>query len=304
MTRLPAYYYNRRTFMKNAKQQYEYYRKKLLKEAQRGGLTSQEYKLLKLVDRDATQLTDKEISKQTSKVKAEFKRVRKTKKYKAERRLRNQFYRLKGRYEKEELERMARRRLRNLPPAEDQLRGAYFKNLSYEKLIKEGITRHIDNKVVRFTGFEAVKTQIKSLEEASDPERKKQAYIKIYIDNLKANGIPEAYETIDANGEPITRNLIQELEDYLQSLPPKTITFALDLGYIQSIQMYYVMSQKEIEEFADKVDYWTSDKRRAELEYHQTLIDEQTQKMVRVIRKERELIELAEKTPKKVNKNF
>lgn len=275
--------------MKNAKQQYEYYRKKLLKEAQRGGLTSQEYKLLKLVDRDATQLTDKEIGKQASKIKAEFKRVRKTQKYKAERRLRNQFYKVKGKYEKEELERMARRRLRNLPPADDQLRGAFFKNLTYEKIVKEGITRHINNKVVRFTGFEAVKTQIKSLIEASDPERKKQAYIKIYIDNLLQNGIPQ--------------ELAKKMEDYLQSLPPKTITFALDLGYIQSIQMYYVMTEEDIKDFADKVDYWTSEERNRELEYHQTLIDEQTQKMVRVIRKERELIALADK-PKKTNRNF
>ncbi len=275
--------------MKDAKQQYEYYRKKLLKEAQRGGLTSQEYKLLKLVDRDATQLTDKEIRKQASKVKAEFKRVRKTQKYKAERRLRNQFYKVKGKYEKEELERMARRRLRNLPPADDQLRGAFFKNLTYEKIVKEGITRHLNNKVVRFTGFEAVKTQIKSLIEASDPERKKQAYIKIYIDNLLENGIPQ--------------ELAKKMEDYLQSLSPKTITFALDLGYIQSIQMYYVMTEEDIKDFADKVDYWTSEERNRELEYHQTLIDEQTQKMVRVIRKERELISLADK-PKKTNKNF
>ena len=275
--------------MKNAKQQYEYYRKKLLKEAQRGGLTSQEYKLLKLVDRDATQLTDKEISKQTSKIKAEFKRVRKTQKYKAERRLRNQFYKVKNKYEKEELERTARRRLRNLPPADDQLRGAFFKNLTYEKIVKEGITRHIDNKVVRFTGFEAVKTQIKSLIEASDPERKKQEYIKIYIDNLLENGIPQ--------------ELAKKMEDYLQSLSPKTITFALDLGYIQSIQMYYVMTEEDIKDFADKVEYWTSEERNKELEYHQTLIDEQTQKMVRVIRKERELIALADK-PKKTNRNF
>ena len=239
--------------------------------------------------REATQLTDKEIRKQASKVKAEFKRVRKTQKYKAERRLRNQFYKVKDKYEKEELERMARRRLRNLPPADDQLRGAFFKNLTYEKIVKEGITRHINNKVVRFTGFEAVKTQIKSLIEASDPERKKQAYIKIYIDNLLQNGIPQ--------------DLAKKMEDYLQSLSPKTITFALDLGYIQSIQMYYVMTEEDIKDFADKVDYWTSEERNRELEYHQTLIDEQTQKMVRVIRKERELITLADR-PKKTNKNF
>lgn len=278
--------------MKNAKQQYEYYRKKLLKEAQRGGLTSQEYKLLKLVDRDTTQLTDKEIGKQASKVKAEFKRVRKTQKYKAERRLRNQFYKVKDKYDKEELERMARRRLRNLPPADDQLRGAFFKNLTYEKLVKEGITRHIDNKVVKFTGFEAVKTQIKSLLEASDPERKKQAYIKIYIDNLIENGIPQ--------------ELAKKMEDYLQSLSPKMITFALDMGAIESIQMYYVITEADIDAFAEKVELYTSGERQAMLEAQYKSVDEQTQKMVKVIRKERELQSLANigKRPNKVNRNF
>ena len=64
--------------MKNAKATYEYYRNRLLKEAKREGLTAQEEKLLKIVEEKPKNLSDKEISKKASKVKAEFKRIRKT----------------------------------------------------------------------------------------------------------------------------------------------------------------------------------------------------------------------------------
>lgn len=264
--------------MKNARQQYEYYKKKLIKEAQREGLTSQEEKLYKIVSSEPE--NEREISKRVSKIKAEFKRIRKTKKYKEERRLRNQFYKLVGKYEKEELEREARRRLNNLPPAEDQLRGAFFKNLTYKKLMEEGITRHIDNKVIRYKGFEAVKTQIKSLAEASDSEKKKQKYIQIYIENLIENGIPTNY-----NG----RNLVKEMEEYLQSLSPRLITYALDTGHIQSIQYYYIITETDIEAFARKIDYWTSPEADQKLKEYFKITEGKVSAMSKLIKKEREL---------------
>ena len=275
--------------MKDAKRQYEYFRKRLLKEAERGGLTSQEAKLVKLIESPTTELQDKEIGKRASKVKAEFKRIRQTKKYKEERRVRNQLYRLVGKYQKEELEREARRRLNKLPPADDQLRGAFFKNLTYEKLMKEGITRKIDNKIVRYKGFEAVKTQIKSLVESTDSERKKQAYINTYIDNLLENGIPESYDTTDANGNPITRYPIKEMRAYLESLSPKMITFALDMGHIHSIQYYYIITDSDIEAFIQKIDYWTSPEANQKLSENFNRVNAETQKMMRVIKKEKEL---------------
>lgn len=273
--------------MQDAKKQYEYYRRKLLREAQREGLTSQEEKLLKIVDTNITQLTPQEIRKKASRVKAEFKRIRQTKKYKSERKLRNQLYKLKTKYQKQELEREARRRLQNLPPAEDQLQGAFFKTLTYKKIVEEGITRHIDGKVVRYKGMEALKTQIKSLIEASDPERKKQRYIQIYIENLELNGIPEEY--IDDKGN--VRNLIKEMEKYLQSLDPKVLTYALDTGAISSIQFYYVIDDHDIRALAQKLEYYTSGEGRNRLMSNYKLDNEEVSAEVKLIQKERRLKE-------------
>ena len=258
-----------------AKQQYEYYRKRLLKEAQRGGLTAQEEKLLKIVELDPNSLNDKVLREKTRKVKAEFKRVRKTKKYKEERKLRNQLYKVINRYQKEEIEREARLRLQNLPPEPDQLRGAFFKNLTYNKLMQEGITRHLEGKVVRFQGKEAVQKQIKSLLEASDPERKKQRYIELYIENLDINGVP---------------NEIQEkFRVYLESLEPRVITYALDMGYIESIQFYYIITEEDIEAIEKKLDYYISDEGQRRLKAQYELTEAQTKEMVKVIKKERKL---------------
>ncbi len=279
--------------MKNAKATYEYYRNRLLKEAKREGLTAQEEKLLKIVEEKPKNLSDKELSKKASKVKAEFKRIRKTKKYKEERTARNQFYKLKNKYYNEEIKREARLRLMNLPPAPDQLRDAYFKDLSFKKLKEQGITRHVGNKVVKFTGLEAVKTQIKSLYEASNPERKKQLFINTYKENLLENGIPE--------------DLADKMEEYLQTLAPEVITFALDVGYIKSIQFYYIITESDIEAFRKYVDSYTSEEKTKDLmtrfEANEGLLNEQ----VKIIYKERRLKEkkrLKELREKKPIRNF
>lgn len=271
------------------KQQYDYYRKRLLKEAQRGGLTAQEEKLLKIVELDPNSLNDKVLREKTRKVKAEFKRVRKTKKYKEERKLRNQLYKVINRYQKEELEREARLRLQNLPPEPDQLRGAFFKNLTYNKLMQEGITRHLDGKVIRFQGKEAVQKQIKSLLEASDPERKKQRYIELYIENLKINGFPDEQIRYTPEGKEIVRHPIQEFESYLQSLDPKVITYALDMGYIESIQFYYLITEDDIKAIIKKLDYYMTDEGQIRLKAQYELTEAQTKEMVKIIKKERKL---------------
>lgn len=288
---------------KSARQTYEYFRNKLLKEAKREGLTTQEEKLLKIIEVDPNKLDKKEISKRATKIKAEFKRIRQTKLYKSERRLRNQLYRVVNKYNKEEIEREARRRLRNLPPAPDQLRSAYFKNLTFKILKEKGITRNINGKIVKYEGFEAVKKQITALADASNSEKKKQLYIRTYINNLIENGIPEDYTYTDAEGNEIVRYPIVEMERYLQSLAPKVLTFALDMGHIPSIQYYYVITESDIEAFIQKIDYWTSDEANTRLQESYKITDEQTQKMVKIIRKERELMEKVN-LPKRPNKNY
>ena len=271
---------------------YEYYRRKLLKEAERGGLTAQEEKLLKIVDVEPSKLTLKEEGKRASKVKAEFKRIRTTKKYKSERKLRNQFYKELKKYEEYELLREARRRLQNLPPSPDQLQSAYFKNLSYKKLKEEGLTRRVDNKVVRFKGVEAVSMQIESLRKGRDPEYKKRNFIATYREQLELNGVPEEYITEEydqATGEyiEIVRHPVDEMITYLESLEPKKISFLLDTGQLQDITFYYIWDDSDTESFLARLDYLTGNAERIESQYQEAYENEF--KMAKIIKRERQL---------------
>ena len=271
---------------------YEYYRRKLLKEAERGGLTAQEEKLLKIVDVEPSKLTLKEEGKRASKVKAEFKRIRQTKKYKAERKLRNQFYKELKKYEDYELLREARLRLQNLPPSPDQLQSAYFKNLSYKKLKEDGLTRRVDNKVVRFKGVEAVSMQIESLRKGSDPEYKKRVFIKTYKEQLELNGVPEEYiteEYNEATGEyiEIVRHPVDEMITYLESLEPKKISFLLDTGQLHDITFYYIWDDSDTESFLARLDYLTGNAEKIESQYQEAYENEF--KMAKIIKRERQL---------------
>ena len=275
-----------------AQKTYEYYRRKLIKEAERGGLTAQEEKLLKIVDVAPQELSVKEESKRASKVKAEYKRIRATKKYKAERKLRNQFYKELKKYEDYELLREARRRLQNLPPSPDQLQSAYFKNLSYKKIKEEGLTRRVDNKVVRFKGAEAVKLQIESLKQGSDPELKKRRFIETYREQLDLNGVPDEYITEEYDEETgeyieIVRRPVDEMIAYLESLEPKKISFLLDTGQLHDITFYYVWDDSDTEAFIKRLDYLTGNEARIEAQYQQAYQNEF--KMAKIIKRERQL---------------
>ena len=204
--------------IKDARKQYEYLRNKLMKEFKRGGLTTQEEKIFKIVEAKPSSLSDVEIKANVVKAKAKFKQVRTTNKYKVERSLRNKFYKALGKLYEEELSREARRRILNLPPSPDQLRASYFQIMQYQKILKEGITRRQGGRVVRFKGLEGIKVQIKSFEFATDSYRKKNQFINTYIENMQNMGVPASYETIDPKtGKPITVNLIQEINNLLES---------------------------------------------------------------------------------------
>ena len=141
--------------------------------------------------------------------------------------------------------------------------------------MQEGITRHLNGKVIRFQGKEAVQKQIKSLLEASDPERKKQRYIELYIENLDINGVPEEIQ--------------EKFRTYLESLEPRVITYALDMGYIESIQFYYIITEDDINAIEKKLDYYLSDEGQRRLKAQYELTEAQTKEMVKVIKKERKL---------------
>lgn len=288
---------------KDAAKTYEYYRNRLLKEAKRGGLTSQEEKLLKIVEAQPSSLNKSELSKKASKIKAEFKRVRKTKKYKEARKLRNTFYKELNKYRNEEIMREARARLMNLPPRPDQLQDAYFKITSYQRLLKEGVTRRVDGKVVKYKGVEAVKLQIKSIKEANNPEVKKLRFIDTYIDQLYANGIPEEYEIEEYNEktgevEVIIRNPIAEYQEFLLSLEPRQITFLLDTGQLHDIQFYYVVTESDIEALIKRLDYL---KKREWLDNY-NMVNEDINMIIKNIKKERKAQEKLKGAPN-IHKN-
>lgn len=288
--------------MKDSAKTYLYYQRKLLKEAKRGGLTSQEEKLIKIVEEDISNLSTKEIGKKASKIKSEFKRVRKTKKYKSERQFRNKFYKELKKFENEELRREAKRRLMKLPPAPDQLRQTFYKTLTYKELMSRGITRQEDGKVVRYKGLEAVKKQTLSLMMSSDSERKKAMYIETYIQNMRDSGVPEV--VVVGNKE---RYPIKEMEDYLKTLSPRVITYALDMGFIKSIQIYYIWEDSDTDELLKLLDYYTSSEGKSRLEANYNASEEETNEMVKLLRQERKIqARLESKRLKeiRINKNY
>ena len=288
--------------MKDSAKTYLYYQRKLLKEAKRGGLTSQEEKLIKIVEEDISNLSAKDIGRKASKIKSEFKRVRKTKKYKSERQFRNKFYKELKKFETEEIRREAKRRLMKLPPAPDQMRQTFYKTLTYKELMSKGITRQEDGKVVRYKGLEAVKKQTLSLMLSSDSERKKAMYIETYIQNMRDSGVPEVVVVGDK-----TRYPIQEMENYLKSLSPRVITYALDMGFIKSIQIYYIWEDSDTDELLKLLDYYTSSEGKSRLEANYNASEEETNEMVKLIRQERKIqARLESKRLKeiRINKNY
>lgn len=289
--------------MKDSAKTYLYYQRKLLKEVKREGLTSQEEKLLKIVDESISNLSAKEISKRASKIKAEFKRVRKTKKYKTERQFRNKFYKELKKFEGEELRREAKRRIMKLPPAPDQMRQTFYKHLTYKELTETGITRMENGKVVRYKGLEAVKKQTESLMLSSDSEYKKTMYIETYIQNMRDSGVPEVVVVGDK-----TRYPIQEMEKYLKSLNPKLITYALDMGYIKSIQVYYLWEDSDTDDLLKKIDYYTSQEGKSKIEANYNASENETNAMIKIIREERRIQAIVDAKKineiRKVHKNY
>jgi len=289
--------------MKDSAKTYLYYQKKLLREVKREGLTSQEEKLLKIVDESISNLSAKEIGKRASKIKSEFKRVRKTKKYKTERQFRNKFYKELKKFEGEEIRREAKRRIMKLPPAPDQMRQTFYKYLTYKQLMETGITRMENGKVVRYKGLEAVKKQTESLMLSSDSEYKKTMYIETYIQNMRDSGVPEVVVV-----EGKTRYPIQEMEKYLKSLNPRLITYALDMGYIKSIQVYYLWEDNDTYDLLKKIDYYTSQAGKSKLEANYNASESETNEMIKVIRKERRIQAIIDAKQineiRKVHKNY
>lgn len=284
---------------KDARSEYMKLRAKLVKEANRGGLTTQEEKIYKIVEAPQSKMNDNDIRLSLSKAKAEYKRIRTTKKYKTERKYRNEFYRVLKAFETSELKREARRRLMDLPPSPDQLRASYFDVMEYQKLIKEGITRRQGGRVVRFKGLHAVKVQITSLKFATDSSRKKAQFINTYIENMQNMGIPEEWETINKVGKFVKINIIKEMKDFLEGLEPNVITYLLDTGRLYDIKFYYVLDESDIEEMYQMLEYTRDNMDFIMSAYNKTI--EKENQMLALLRQERRYKKRYEV---KINKNY
>lgn len=188
----------------------------------------------------------------------------------------------------------------NLPPSPDQLRASYFQIMQYQKILKEGITRRQGGRVVRFKGLEGIKVQIKSFEYATDSYRKKNQFINTYIENMQNMGVPAAYETIDPKtGKPITVNLIQEINNLLESFEPNQITYLLDTGKLYDIKFYYVLDESDLDDLYQMIQFLTDNREDILNDYNATIENENQMKAI--IRQERRYKKQAEV---KINKNY
>lgn len=64
-----------------------------------------------------------------------------------------------------------------------------FKNLNFNKLIEEGLTRKIKGKTVRITGVEALKIQIQSLKNRTSRSIQNRRFIDNYLTSLNKIGM-------------------------------------------------------------------------------------------------------------------
>ena len=114
-----------------------------------------------------------------------------------------------------------------------------FKNVDYEKVFKQGITRKVDSKTVRFVGNEAVQIQIQSFRERASKSFQADMFITNYIDAMIRNGFD------DKN--------VAKVERLLQSCSIDKLTLIIDKGILPSIEFIYADKLTE-DEFVKKVE--------------------------------------------------
>ena len=114
-----------------------------------------------------------------------------------------------------------------------------FKNVNYEKVFKQGITRKVDSKTVRFVGNEAVQIQIQSFRKRASKSFQADMFITNYIDAMIRNGFD------DKN--------VAKVERLLKSCSIDKLTLIIDKGILPSIEFIYADKLTE-DEFVKKVE--------------------------------------------------
>ena len=127
-----------------------------------------------------------------------------------------------------------------------------FKNLNYEQIMTEGITRKVGNRTIRYKGEEAVRIQIESLRKRVSKSYQAQLFIENYINTLNIAGL-----------EP---DQIDSIEKLLNKLSIDKLSILIDKGVLPSIQYVYAESDDPDKVYDDIIDAIDKGVNKSELE--------------------------------------
>lgn len=100
-----------------------------------------------------------------------------------------------------------------------------FKNLNYDTVFRQGITRKVGSRTVRFVGSHAVEIQIQSLRQRASKGYQTEQFITNYIISMENVGFSE-------------ENILK-VERLLESCSIDKLTLLIDKGILPSIQFVY-----------------------------------------------------------------
>ena len=114
-----------------------------------------------------------------------------------------------------------------------------FKNVNYEQVFKQGITRKKGSKTIRFVGEEAVQIQIQSMRQRASKSFQTESYITNYISGMISKGFDD-------------RN-VEKADRLLHSCSSDKLTLLIDKGILPSIEFIYAGKVTE-EEFMEELE--------------------------------------------------
>lgn len=145
--------------------------------------------------------------------------------------LRQQFNYYKRKLENRLISEQAFKEARGVGTIEARI-NTLFKNLNYDTVFKQGITRKVGSRTVRFVGSQAVEIQIQSLRQRASKAYQTEQFITNYIISMQNVGFSE-------------ENILK-VERMLESGSIDKLTLLIDKGVLPSIQFVY--SEKLTEE--------------------------------------------------------
>lgn len=115
-----------------------------------------------------------------------------------------------------------------------------FKNLDYEQIVSEGITRKVGNRTITYKGEEAVRIQIESLRKRASKSYQASIFIENYINSLTDIGM---------DSEDIAK-----IEKALNSLSIDKLSILIDKNILPSIQFLYAESENLEDIYTNIID--------------------------------------------------